>query len=574
MLLTALPHPLRICKPLTFSILIAVLPSHAAPVAPDAGQTLRELQQLPDLTPPPPEPKLRIEEQLHIDESVPDNSKGKKADDTRFLVKAFRISGNTEIPTSKLEALVADLKGTEHNLAELNVATARITAYYRARGYAVARAYLPAQDIVDGAVSVSIIEGHIAKHRIDNQSLLSDKTANDFLGQIKDGDVIRNAQIDRALFLLNDTPGIGATRATLQPGASLGTSDLLVELKPGAAYSGNISLDNYGNRYIGANRLGGTLNFNSPFKIGDQISLGALASDQHLAFGRAAYQLPIGGNGLHMGAAYSNTRYNLGKEFAALNAHGTATSSSVFASYPFIRSQPSNLNGTFTWEQKKLTDYVDVTSTVTGKHARLAMLGLSGNHSDALGGNGISSFDLSLAMGRLSIDSPSALAIDDITAQTNGAFTRISYSANRLQRLNESNQLFISLSGQHANKNLDSSEKFFLGGANGVRAYPQGEGIGDQGRLVNLELRHNVSATLQGMLFYDRGSITTNHNPFGPPAPNGLSLSGYGIGANANLAGTQIKISLARRTDGGQPASIPDSAVRSYTIWLQASEQF
>ena len=569
--LTAPPRPLHICKLLTVTLLFTVLPGHAEPAAPDAGQTLRELQKLPDLTPPQPEPQLQIDQQLHIQEPPPEVRKS-KPDDTRFMVKSVRINGNSSIPTGEFDALIAGLTGAEHDLNDLKAVAARITAYYRARGYPVARAYLPAQDIIDGAVSINVIEGRVAKRPIDNQSRLSDKNVNDFLGRIKEGDVVRTAPIDRTLRLLNDMPGVGGARASLQPGAGVGTSDLLVELKPGPAYSGNINLDNYGDRYIGAYRLGGTLHINSPFRIGDQISLAALASDQHLAFGRAAYQLPVGSDGLRLGAAYSDTRYSLGKEFLSLDAHGTAASNSVFAVYPFIRSQSVNVNGAFTWEQKNLADYVDTTSSVSEKHIRVANLDMSGNLVDALGGN--TGFDLSVALGRLDIESPVALAIDEVTARTNGAYTRLSYAANRLQSLTVSNQLFLSISGQRASKNLDSSEQFSLGGANGVRAYPQGEGIGDQGYLVNLELRHNIGDTLQETLFYDTGSITVNRDPYGPPALNSRTLSGAGVGANASLAGTQFKVALAWRTEGGQPTSIPASAAHTPTVWFQASEQF
>ena len=159
--------------------------------------------------------------------------------------------------------------------------------------------------------------------------------------------------------------------------------------------------------------------------------------------------------------------------------------------------------------------------------------------------------------------------------RSNGAFTRLSYSANRLQRWTESNQLFLSLSGQQSNKNLDSSEKFALGGASGVRAYPQGEGIGDQGYLASLELRHNFTEALQGTLFYDAGSITVNRNGnlSDPFAENKLSLSGGGMGINADLAGALVNLSLAWR-GGKKPDSIPASAVHSPAVWLQAREQF
>ena len=294
----------------------------AAPVAPDAGQTLRELQQQPALKTPQVAPQLRIEE------NAQDSN---KTGDARFLVKSIRISGNSEISTDELQPLVAGLVGGQHSLTELNAAAARITAHYRQRGYAVARAYVPAQDVKDGAVSINVIEGRIDKHRINNQSRLSDERASAYLNAVKDGAVVKTAQIDRSLLLLNDTPGVGGSRATLQPGASVGTSDLVVELTPSAPYSANVNLDNYGNRYTGETRLGGTISLNSPLRIGDQLTLSALTSGSGLTYGRVAYQLPVGNDGLRVGAAYFDARYRLGKEFAALQAHGTATSGSVFA---------------------------------------------------------------------------------------------------------------------------------------------------------------------------------------------------------------------------------------------------
>ncbi len=535
-----------------------------AQTAPNAGQVVRELQQQPAPAAPQAAPGVRVE---------PDAATASQADTTRFLVKSFQISGNTAIPTAELQALVANLVGGQQSLLELNAAVARITAYYRSHGYPVARAYLPAQEIKDGAVVIGILEGRIDRHRLKNGSRLSNERADSYIEQTKNGEAIRSAQVDRGLLLLNDTPGVGSARATLQPGASVGTSELLVELDPAAAFASSVSMDNFGNRYTGQNRLGGTLAINSPLHIGDQLTFNGLTSDHSMTYARLAYQLPVGSDGLRLGAAYFDTRYRLGKEFVALNAHGKATSGSVFAVYPFIRSQQSNLSGSATWEQKKLTDVVDSTATVTDKQVRLLNVGLGGNRQDMLGGGGITSLDLSVVLGRLEIKSPSALAIDAASAQSNGTYTRVSYSASRLQRLSASNQLWVTVSGQQASKNLDSSEKFALGGANGVRAYPQGEGIGDEGYLATVEWRYDFSGTLQGTLFYDTGSVTINHTPFGAGS-NSRTLAGVGVGVNAALSSVRLKVSLAWRTQGGDPTSVPASAAKSPTLWVQANAVF
>jgi hemolysin activation/secretion protein len=553
-------------------VLLSSLTANAAPPnllpQPDAGQTLRELQKEPDLTPSKVATPLRIE-----GESA---SKGSANNDVRIEVKAIHISGNSVFTASELEALVANLVGGEHSLAEINAGAARITAYYREHGYVVARAYLPAQDIKDGVVVIKVLEGVVGQKHVDNKSLLSTERANGYLSGIKSGDVLQAKQADRALLLLNDTPGVGGARATLQPGASVGTSDLVVELTPAAPFSGDVELDDYGNRYTGVNRLGAAVALNSPLKIGDQLSLRVLATDQDMNYGRLAYQSPLGNSGLHVGAAYSDTSYKLGKEFALLQSHGTATSSSVFAVYPFIRSQASNLSGTFTLEDKKLKDLTDSTSTLSDKQVRLANLGLTGNHQDTMGGGGVSSMDLSLVSGRVSMDTGSSDAQSVLqynASQTDGSFARFDYTFNRLQHLTDSNMFSVALSGQQSNKNLNSSEKFTLGGAYGVRAYPQGEGSGDEGWLTNLELRHSFMDALQGVLFFDAGSVTISRNPIAAGANNRF-LSGFGLGENVSIVGVQVKAYAAWRASGGLPNSIPVSVARTPTIWVQAIKTF
>jgi hemolysin activation/secretion protein len=411
---------------LTSALLLAVYGGAWAqtPPVPDAGQVLRDLRQARPVPPQQTAPLQRIEESADL------NQQG----EAKVLVKSIAITGNQEIASAELQPLVAGLIGAERSLSQLNAAARRITAYYRSKGFAVARAYLPAQDITDGAVTISIIEGRISSHKINNQSLLSDERAQAYLGQVKDGDVIRSEQIDRGLLLLQDTPGVSSSRATLQPGASVGTSELLIEVNPAKPYSGSVVADNYGSRYTGEYRLAGTFNLASPLKIGDQITANLLTSGDNLSFARLAYQLPVGSDGLRLGAAYSDIHYKLGKEFEALQAHGTATSASVFAAYPFIRSQFKNLSGTVSYEDKNLKDYVDGTNTYTPKKVGVTTLGLSGSLQDALGGGGITGLDLSVAFGNLSINSSTALAIDNASAQSNGSYTRFSYGANRLQR--------------------------------------------------------------------------------------------------------------------------------------------
>lgn len=311
----------------TLSLALAHVPSSLAQSIPDAGQIMRELRQAsPGGT------------KSVAPSSPPEKAEDSSGNDVRITVTRFEIEGNTSIPTEELQDLLTDQLGRQLSLADLKVAASRLTAFYRERGFLVARAYLPVQDVEGGRIKILILEGNIAQLQLRNASSLSDERAQAFLNQAVAGSAIRADQIDRALLLLNDVPGVGAVRATLQPGASVGTSDLVVDVEAGPRFAGTVGLDNYGSRYTGEKRLFGTLFVNNLLGIGDQAVVSGLLSDRKLGYGRVGYSIPIGGNGLRLGTFVSSTKYQLAREFAVLDAHGTANNLSVYATYQIGRA--------------------------------------------------------------------------------------------------------------------------------------------------------------------------------------------------------------------------------------------
>ncbi|MES2356629.1 MAG: ShlB/FhaC/HecB family hemolysin secretion/activation protein, partial [Pseudomonadota bacterium] len=115
------------------------------------------------------------------------------------------------------------------------------------------------------------------------------------------------------------------------------------------------------------------------------------------------------------------------------------------------------------------------------------------------------------------------------------------------------------------NQNLNSSEKFSLGGIRGVRAYPEGEANGDEGGLFTIAWRSNLAESVQGSLFYDIGTVKINKTPFST-TDNHRTLSGGGIGLDAYLSRILLKTNIAWR-DRGEPTSGPDNKPR---FWMEA----
>lgn len=536
------------------------------PPQPDIGTTLREMEQVRPATPPPPKRSLDIEQPAHAPSGA--------TPETQFLVARIRVTGSTAYPPARLEALLSEFGGRKTSLAEIRQGAATITQFYRAHGYPLARAYIPSQTIRDGVVEITVLEGHYGKLQIRDDAGVSKSLVRGTLKAASNSNVIRSAPLERQLLLLQELQGVTSS-ATLSPGEQVGTADLIVHLTPGQRYQGTIDADNFGNRYTGQLRMGIGFAAANLAGRGDQLALrGVLTDEKGVVYGRVGYQMPI--DALRIGAALTRTDYVLGKQFTPLDAHGSATVSTLYALYPLIRTLAGSLDTQVAFSYQDLSDIVGATSTTDRRWSREVTLSVNGSVRDDFLGGGITSGSIAYVNGQLQIRDPTAWLIDQATAMTAGTYEKFSYTGLRLQSLGRGFDLYIAMSGQLAGKNLDSSEKFALGGPNAVRSYPQGEGIGDSGLLGTLELRHVLAdlgpfARAQLIAFLDGGRVNTNKNSF-LPGENVRSLFGGGIGLNLfTRNGYTVRGSWAWKI-GGQPAlSDTDSRSRG---WIQAGKSF
>ena len=545
--------------------LLALSPSLFAQQPPSAGSQIQQIPPAP--VPQKAAPTIRIQ---------PSSAPATPASDAaKIVVNSLQVTGAQTYSEAELVALTGFSPGSELTLADLRSMALKITEHYRSKGYFVAQAYLPAQEIRNGAVIVVVVEGQYGKIAVRNQSNLSDTLVQRQLDGLNTGDTIAIAPLESRLLLLSDIPGVNVT-STLTPGASVGASDLIVDITPGQRVTGSIDADNGGNRYTGEYRLGATVNLNNAAGLGDVASLRVLTSGAGLNYARGSYQVQLGK--ATAGVAYSWLGYELGKEFSSLQANGTAKIASVYGSYPLIRSRNTNLYALLAFDHKTLQDRVDTTSSIVDRKAQVLMATLRGDHRDSLGRGGLTSYALTGTAGNIDIQTPSMRAFDAATAQSNGHFTKLGFSAMRLQSVTDSVSLYAGINGQIGSKNLDSSEKMQLGGMNGVRAYPEGEAYADQGYLLTLEARMQLpklSEQMPGQLelvgFIDTGSVTLNKNPW-TIGDNRRTLSGAGIGLNWSAYNNfVVRPSYARKIGSGSATSAPDKSGR---FWIQAVKYF
>jgi hemolysin activation/secretion protein len=268
-------------------------------------------------------------------------------------------------------------------------------------------------------------------------------------------------------------------------------------------------------------------------------------------------------------------------EFKAANINGNSNTWGLDAQYPLVRTRTRNLYLSAAFDDKSFDNKAN-SATTTQYGVRNATLGLMGNQFDKWGGGGANMASLNLTAGTVDLNGSPNKAADATTTQTHGSFSKLRYALSRQQALTADWSLYALVTGQFANKNLDSSEKFFLGGANGVRAYPSSEGGGSEGTMLNLELRWRAMSNLVVTGFYDWGSVTVNkNNSFtGAPVLNRFDLDGLGASLTwTGPMGLNLKGTFAHRL-GDNPnrdattGKDQDGSLNKNRFWLTASLPF
>ena len=496
-------------------------------------------------------------------------------------VREFRFEGNNRLASAQLALAVGPYLNRPLDFGQLQSAAASVAQRYREAGWVV-RTYLPAQDVKDSVVTIQVVEavfGQVVVEGPAPERMASGRVVAGFAALLKPGDPLDTGTLDRALLVADDLPGV-VVAGSLTEGAGVGETELVLRLGNEPLVVGDVSADNTGDRSTGPLRVAANLALASLFGAGELVAFNGLHS-QGNDYARLSASLPVGSQGWRIGTSGTYLAYRLvADDFAALDAHGTSSGVGVDASYPLVRARMANLYLALQGDRKRFDNQSSGTTT-THYRVQSATLALNGNLFDGLGGGGANSASLALVGGRVNLAGSPNEAADAASTGVAGHFEKLRWALSRQQALTQDLSVLAVYTGQAAGNNLDSSEKFYLGGAGGVRAYPAGEGGGSSGQMLNVELRWKFFEGFGLSAFHDWGRVTVNHdNGFaGAPTLNRYSLQGHGLAlAWQAPAGLNLRITWARR-QGANPnptanGSDQDGSLELNRFWLTASLPF
>ncbi len=457
----------------------------------------------------------------------------------------------------------------------------------RNEGAFAAKVYILPQDIIDHTITLNVIEGHLAENGVvlehSSSRVNSEVIRNQLVHTLKPGSKITSDKFERAIYLTNDLPGIAGTENLLFPAAKVGEAGLEVITRDEALVSGNVSYDNFGDYVTGRNRAAVTVQLNSPTGHAEQITVGGNVTEKGSAFGYIDTNLLLCPTGLSGGVSIDYLNY---KTDETNNLSGTGLDASVYLRYPIIRSRLFNLNSELNYTYSNLEDENDL-EKVSDRVLQIVSLKISGDMSDHLLGGGVTTFQVEGFAGDVNLDGYLPFKTDDaLHANTQGSFTRITYSLTRLQHLVGNLQAYVAVNGQFASKHMDSHQSISFGGPFEFPGYHSGEIFGDEGWMFHGDLRYTIDTPpwggeLQVSLFYDYGELTTHTVeivggfPVAGAADTSYTLQSAGLGLSQSWENITLKGVLGWQINNDIPDSLlDDDGDSSLQGWIQLVYHF
>lgn len=431
----------------------------------------------------------------------------KENSNNKVLIKDFTFSNNLQISSEELNNAIKEYKNKELTFNQIQEVLAIVTKIYREKSYFVARAFLTSQDLSknDNVLNITIFEGKYDQIKIKNSSLVNDSVLNTMGDNLKENDVVYLKDLERTIYLMAQRNGLQVENVSVVVGDVVGTSSIEIDTVAKNRVDGYIVGDNYGSRYTGKHRVQSLINVNSLLGLGDKFTVSGLLSEgENLRDIRVAYELPLNSYGLVGDVSYTRTSYDLIKEYKDLEAHGKSDIYEIGLKYPLILNREHSLYTKAKYYHKDYNDYLgDI--KYEDKTIDSVVLGLEFEKNYLLAESfpGLLMSNLNLTMGKVSKE-------DKID---NGRYNKVDlYVSNEIGLTNDITFKTSALMQKALNnKNLDGSEDLSIGGAYGVRVYPDGEQSAENGYLLNTEVITKLPSIIQYQhkagIFYDVGNV-------------------------------------------------------------------
>lgn len=479
------------------------LPSGALPGA-ISSELLRQPQRALERQDAPPHdetPALTVP--LVGDQKLPENTS------LDFELASVEFSETSILDSAQLQALVQPYLGQKVGFSELQQLISAVNRLYDQKGYATARAILPAQRIADGRVQIQLVEGRVGELVLEGNDYMNQ----DFVRRrldITPGELVDPKRLEAELSRFNRLSS-GSLSASLQPGKGYGLTDVYVNVNEPPQNSLELFANNQGYESTGE-ETGGMMYRHNGALGGDDVFSAFLTGARGSGMGMLSYDASFNRQGGRIGGRIGKSRAKvIYGPFASLDSRSDSENGSLFINHPLWSNQNWLLTGQLTYGEQNTRNYISGVflneNRVKSTQADLNALYLAPGRSVRV-----------------------SLGYQDARSEVEGTPIHDQFGLwvgywQFYQAL--SPDWFLNASGawQYSKREgVASSQLFQIGGASTVRGYRQGELAGDGGLYSNLQANYRITQTLTGYGFYDYGLIDSSFRQ-----PEKLDSVGTGV---------------------------------------------
>jgi len=194
-----------------------------------------------------------------------------------------------------------------------------ITQFYRERGFILAKAYIPKQQVRDGVVNLTLLLGMLGEVSVHSNDIYSKELIKSVFDELLNKPVT-NTMIEESLFIINGFPGISVD-GYFEPGLQVGDTRLNINVRNERRYNTNVRVDNHGTDESGLYRIFVDGQVNNLIGVADffHVSLLQAVMPEDTTFWQANYESNFFSPRLRLGVDMSQNQFLVDQSSIAAN---------------------------------------------------------------------------------------------------------------------------------------------------------------------------------------------------------------------------------------------------------------
>jgi hemolysin activation/secretion protein len=502
----------------------------------------------------------------------------------KVYVREIRVQGSTVFTTEELAQVTDPYRDREITSEDIEALRLAMTMLYVRHGYSTSGTLVPDQAIVDGALTIQVIEGKLSRIDVEGNYWFRSSYFTSRL-RLNAGPPVNVHALQERLQLFQTDPRIERINAELRPGETRGESALHVRVAERRPIKAWLEYNNFQAPAVGSNQVLGTIADQNLLGFGDalRVQYGQSFGTDSNAHGsginpnlNVRYVAPVTPYDTTFAVEYRRVDFTvIESSVKPLDINGKFESIGFTLRQPIFRTPSQEFALALTGQSQTfktflLGDPFEFQSGSTNGVSEVSALRFSQEYVHRTQDQVIS------ALSRMSFGLPiMGATVNSGPDQATGEFFSWLGQTQLVRRLNPTNITLLARADlQLANKHLFLIEQMAVGGRYSVRGYREFTQLGDNAFLGSLEARIPVYRSAVGeelvylVPFFDYGRVWNTNVVNIEVTPSPEWLASVGVGAIWNFwRGSRFEVYWGQRLN--PPVEAHHTNLQDYGVHAQ-----